>query len=408
MQRRATLLLRPLALLAVMAAGLTSAGCVPTTSWLPDSSGVVYTAGKDFNQLAVYDFKKGEQRVLVADTGAPTLAPAVSPDGKRVAVAKLIVEPKQKQTRLQVVIYDLQGKEVRRSKVLDWLTLEEPREKESRKGEDAAAYPQLFWAPAAHGDRILICTAFYTGIYDVKADQLVRAGEAALLVFRGGPVRPDGAGFLVMKNFKGWSTMLFKRDKLADDLDPRFAFVGWDGKEQPIKAPALLVDKDAMARETDTNKLMALLMPNLFESGWDGDVARVSYNGDRLQYFVKKGAALLDRVPVEMTDAGLVLSRYRFPGGEAELRLIAPVEKDKDKAVLSLNTMRLEVLKKGKKAPEVVVKDGRPCVPVVSPNGEFVAVRYFTPDKGKDRRDRNALVIVNKKGETVAHLGLAH
>ena len=125
MQRSVFRSLHRLALLGLVIACLWITGCVPSVGWLPDSSGIVYTAGKDFNQLILYDLKKGEPQVLVADTGAGTLWPAVSPDGKRIAVAKVIIEPKQKQTRLQVIIYDRQGKEVQRSKTLDWLTLDQ-------------------------------------------------------------------------------------------------------------------------------------------------------------------------------------------------------------------------------------------------------------------------------------------
>src|SRR6185369_4601893 len=70
-------------------------GCVPTT-WLPDSSGFLYVkpvAAKKAGdppsgQLLHYDLKTKNTRVVVNDIGAGTMWPAVSGDGKRVAIYK--------------------------------------------------------------------------------------------------------------------------------------------------------------------------------------------------------------------------------------------------------------------------------------------------------------------------------
>src|SRR5262249_24582489 len=134
---------------------------------------------------------------------------------------------------------------------------------------------QLFWAP--HDDRIVIHwyrgtkspenTDWHTGIYDVKADRFTNLGESMLLVFGGRAFRPAGAGFLVIKNYERWS-----------DGGIRFSLVDFDGKERAIKPPPLLVDKEALRKERDFNKLAALLCPALYQSGWDGDVAEVSWN----------------------------------------------------------------------------------------------------------------------------------
>ncbi len=54
-----------------------ASGCYPGIAWLPDSSGFVYTGGKDERQLLLYDLKTKASRVVVADVGGPAW-PAVS------------------------------------------------------------------------------------------------------------------------------------------------------------------------------------------------------------------------------------------------------------------------------------------------------------------------------------------
>jgi hypothetical protein len=145
---------------------------------------------------------------------------------------------------------------------------------------------------------------------------------------------------------------------------------------------------------------MALFLPIQFESGWEGDVAQVSYHVDRLRYITKKGEALLDSVQPEMVEGGMVQSQYRFPGGQAQLRVIALFKKGDGPE--SSNTVRLEVLKAGKKDPEVIVAAAEYCVPVVAPNGKMVAVSCR--GKGPNNRPQNNLVVVDDKGVAVANL----
>jgi hypothetical protein len=387
MQRRSTTRLARLLALSVVSLGL--AGCVPGTAWLPDSSGIVYTGGREHTQLLLYDLARAEQRVLVADTKAPTLWPAVSPDGKRLAVARVQFEGKGKAVTLQVALYSREGKALRRSRVFPLVA--EARDPPSG---DRKPLPQLFWAP--RGDRIVVHVEGLSAIYDAKEDRFINLGEALLLTFGGWPFRPDGAGFLVMKNVNGW----MQDKKGIGHQDPRITFVDLDGKGQPIKAPALLLDSAALKKEKDINKLMGLLVPTLYESGWDGDMAHVRWNVDRLRYFTKKGEALIDAVQPEYSGDFIVQHLHRLPNG-ARVRVVN-LGAIKGKENPGEPDARVELLRPGKK-PEVLVERATGCVLVPSPDGRQVALRCVF--KGKEKADeRHSVLIVNEKGELSANL----
>ena len=97
-------------------------GCIDGVGWLPDSSGFVFTA--EDGRLVHFDVKSRKERVLVADTDSNTFWPAVSPDGKRIAVARLNYPGQQ--GALQILNYDLSGKEILRSKKFPWGVPPEP------------------------------------------------------------------------------------------------------------------------------------------------------------------------------------------------------------------------------------------------------------------------------------------
>ncbi|MCI0456085.1 MAG: hypothetical protein L0Z62_03775 [Gemmataceae bacterium] len=374
-------------LLSLCVLGLGVAGCVPGTAWLPDSSGIIYTGGKKYTQLIHYDLKKGEQKVLVADTKAPTIWPAVSPDGKRLAVAHVHGEGKDKPITLQVALYDRAGKELRRSRAFPLV------DKVKDAAPDDELLPQLFWAP--RGERVVVHIQGHSAIYDAKEDRFINLGEALVLAFGGTPFRPDGAGFLVMKNVNGW----MNSKKGAAPEDPRMTFVDLDGKGQPIKAPPLLLDAKALDKEKDINKLVGLLCPVLFESGWDGDTASVRWNVDRLRYFTKKGEAIIDSVKPEYSGDYVVQHQYRLAGG-ARVRVVN-LGAVKGKDPMSDADVRVELLRPGKEQAEVLVERANGCVVVPSPNGKLVALRCVF--KGKKKEDERVL-IVNDRGEVSANL----
>jgi hypothetical protein len=400
MDRANPLRRRLLAAILLLVAALSSTGCVPGVAWLPDSSGFIYTSGEHFTRLVHYDLAKGQHQVLVEDTGAGTLWPALSPDGQRIAVARLIPTKGQKQTQLQVILYSRAGKELSRSKVFDWIDLKEPAPSEAIP--ETYYLPQLFWAP--RGDMVIVHStgvdvAPYTAIYDVKANHLVHAGNAQLLTFGGTPVRPDGAGFLVMKN--GRWPQWWKKEAGAVDSDPGFAFVDWEGQEKTLKPPALLLDAAALKKETDGNKLGALLWPAYYDSGWQGDVAQVSWNVDRMRYLTGKGEAVLESVKPEKTkDGALVMRQYQFPGGQARLRVA--LTKWDDQKAQSTGPARLEVLKAGQQEPQVVLEATRPGVLIPAPNGKLAA--FWTMAKDKKAVEQPVVIVVSDQGEVVARV----
>ena len=87
-----------------------SAGCgLSDVAWLPDSSGFVYTTSENNEQLSLFDLSTRKEQVLVKKTESSTLWPAVSPDGKQVATARVVRE-KDVPEKMQIIIYDLKGR----------------------------------------------------------------------------------------------------------------------------------------------------------------------------------------------------------------------------------------------------------------------------------------------------------
>jgi hypothetical protein len=381
---------------------LSSAGCVPGVAWLPDSSGFYYTSGTEHTRLNLYDAASNKSKVVVKDTGAGTLWPAVSPDGEQIAVAKLIHTVGSKQTKLQVVLFSRAGKELSRSKEVDWQELKDPAVADRK--QNGGEKPQLYWAPKE--DKVLVFAeggeGGHAAIYDVKADRMIHSWEGQLLVFGGSPLRPDGSGFLLIKNTR-WPNWWDKKPGEISS-DPGFTFVDWDGKETALKAPAYFSDADALKKEKDAMKLGALFWPAYFESGWDGDVAQVSWNVDRLRYLTDKGEVVLDKVlPEKPKYGGLVQRQYQFPGDQGRVRLTDPnydTDKNEPGPVL-----RLEVFEPGQKEPAATV-DGliKLTVLIPAPNGKLMAAWITTKGEKNKGKEQVQILVINNQGEIVNRL----
>jgi hypothetical protein len=384
-------LVMPLLLLA------TSTGCVPNpVTWLPDSSGFVYVGGKSGHDLLHYDIARQTQRVLLPET--KTCWPAVSPDGKRVAVADLSAEG-YKPSTLQVIVYTLKGKEIQRSKVFDW---GKKRVAEVFPPPDRAL-PELFWGP--QGDKIVVAADDATGIYDLKADRLQAViPDTNPLVFGSTPIRPDGAGFLV-----------------ADDR--QIDFVDWQGLKAKIALepdlPTLKKAHEDRLKKADTDPLFSpfessafemLRSPFWFRSRWDGESAVVQSSTARAVIDSRNRVGKIDAVKPALTwDQGVIEHEYRFPASDVRIRMVTirNVKFDEKKGG-SRSSRRLEK-EGGRDSKPLTIGDTKqePYWLIPAPNGKLVAVGWLI---WKDLGDGNAevedrgIMIINHQGDMVGDI----
>ncbi len=339
------------------------AGCIPLgMSWLPDSSGFIYPAGNQAQQIMFYDAAKRDHRVLVADTGAMNLIPALSPDGTRIAVARIRRTEAQGETA-QIVIYDRDGKETHQSPLLSW--------KDSADPEDGKFGAIVFWD--REGKKIVFSAplerAPQTGIYDPSSKKL-QTLTGVLMPFGGTPIRPDNKGFLVIEG----------TDK------PEVALVDWTGKKQKFQ-----LDPETYA---DNDRRSMLGFPWWYASQWYGDTARVSYDGWRIQLDAKKFAAKAEKRPVAEARIGneIVQQQYQFAGGVKVRGLITePAEGKQPKS-------RLEILIPGADKPRIVVEDAKGAFGfAASPNKKLLAIWCVDDGSGNPY-----VYVVNSDGELVS------
>ncbi len=347
-----------------------AAGCVPSVSWLPDSSGFVYCDGERFERLVRYDLKDGLPKVLVEDTQTATFWPAVSPDGKQVALARFTGE-KGKPYLMQVRLYGLDGKELHRSPDFEW-------KPDDGKADDTQTRPtRLFWSPK--GDKVLVTDYIEdrgrTGVYDPATKKAVLL-DGFPAAFAGTPVRPDGKGFLLAQG---------ENDALE------LFFVDWQGNKQAVALkPGAAADND---------KRNALVWASFYTSRWDGNRALVTRGGSRITVDTAKLAAAHEAVEPESVEGKPVEQQYAFAAG-ARLRVLTVEEPDPEDANKKIEFHLLEVVKKGVKGPgAVVAKSKAPYLLAPSPDGKMVAMRYVAAGT-----DTQKLLVVNGAGEVVADL----
>jgi hypothetical protein len=251
-----------------------ASGCGHGVAWRADSSSFLYT-DKGGTRVVAFDLKTKTSRPVVTDAETKTLLPALSPDGKRLAVARLEYS-KGFKPRLQVRIYSSEGKEEKRSA---WF---ERNSEPSQDDRVEAVY--LYWTAQ---DRLAL-VADGMCIYDVRQDRLIDVEKVMPWFFGGSILRPDGKGCLVYRESAGVAELLF--------LD-------WDGAVRPL---GKLSNKAAQGMT--------------FLAEWDGDVALFLHDGAIHEADTAKGTLRISkRKPPVLKSEGTLLAYHVFPGGTKAL-----------------------------------------------------------------------------------------
>lgn len=344
---------------------LLTAGCIPCGMvWLPDSSGFVYPAGKDLRRLQFYDAAKREHRVLIEDTGAQSVYPGVSPDGKRIAVARLRREP-GKADVAEIVVYDMTGKEQQRSPEITW------RESPAGDNQQRLVPTMVFWD--SEGKKIAVSELFEpnprTAVYDITAKK-AQIMDGQLMPVGNTPIRPDGTAFLVIGT--GRKTEVF----LAD----------WEGKK-------LAIALDDATFDADYKKSM-LSMPFWFLSRWDGNTASVAYKDARIRIDTEKRAGTVEAFAAAEAKVNeqLVQQQYEFPGGVKVRALLTEAPEAKD------NKGMLQIRKPDAKEWTALVQQGKPYFGF-SPSPDKKLLAIWCVDDGNNM---TKIFIVDSSGAIVS------
>jgi hypothetical protein len=340
-------------------------GCIPGITWLPDSSGFVCAAGHEGQNLVHFDLTKKTQRTIVSDAKGQTAWPAVSPDGKSVAMARLTGD-KDKGDTLQLLIYDLNGKLKKQSKILSL-----PHGQEQNSAE-------LFWGPPENKIVVSISASPpRVGIYDLKTDELKILKDASAFALAGRPARSDGKGFFVTK----W------RDKDCVGI----SLVDWDGKERPIAI------KPQTANDGDKKDM--LTWPYMFTSSWQGPKAVLSSSKGRFEIDTDKLVAKFDSFNSgELNGQNLVRQQFTFPASQSVLRIMdwtKQVNGGED------HRSRLEMVDPHQKRTQTLMENDKLKALFPSPDGKWVAVRCV--GDGKNPGDPQDMIwVIDQTGQILA------
>jgi Tol biopolymer transport system component len=362
-------------------------GCVPTV-WLPDSSGFIYVkpikaknpGDPPTGQLVHFDVKTKTSRVIVDKIDATTGWPALSPDGKRIAVARLKGKFKEAKT-LQVVLYDFQGKQLHQSKEFPWAP---PRE--NAVGGTATL---LFWSPK--DDMVVVTDMSETGIYNVKADGLKVIEKAVPVIHGGTPIRPDGKGFLALTG---------EKDKA------RLVFMDWAGTEQKIDADSLtsVIPKD---EKSGMDALSSTFIVSLvFPSWWDGNAAWVGFKRDKITYAIDTAKKKIDisdafaaAVKAKKKLGEEVPIKFDF-AGDVSVHLVQFKDDMPDKKMTRTFNRVIVVNHKTGKEQTLEAKVAELGVFLPSPDGNYLALCLTSFGLGDD----SLILVINSKGKLVSKL----
>jgi hypothetical protein len=349
---------------------LTTTACIPGITWLPDSNGFVYTT--ENRSLVHFDVAKRKARTLVEDTETETACPAVSPDGKQVAVARLFHE-KGKPSTLQIIIYNMSGKVARRS--TPFIYSEAGVSNENEK----LGVTILFWSPRENH----IIVSDYTStkpkssIYDLKTNQLSILPGAHPAPFGDNPIRPDGKGFLVAK--------------FGDKHVAGMSFIDRQGKEHAIPlTPEALNSED---------KRDMLAWPFLFTSSWEGSKAVVFGSVGRFEIDTDKYIAKFTSTPqAQLNRDRQLMQQFAFQNSSKVVRVWTITKRNGPNAE---DFHRLEIFDSNERKPKTLIQRARSCTLFPSPNRKLVAVRCFDAQL-KEGKQSDLILLINHQGEIAA------
>jgi hypothetical protein len=356
-------------------------GCIPGITWLPDSSGFVYTTGGlgDFEVpphrhggLFVFDVKQKKPVELVPQTGTHTLWPALRADGQRIAVAGITYD-KEKAPALEVIVYDRQGKEVQVSRRFEWGN--------PPPGVNPSDYyTQLFWAP--RGNKVLVFANRTTGIVDLEANRVIKQETGCPAIFGTSPVRPDGQGFLLTR------------------ANADMAFVDWDGGETAI---------DMKPETRDSNDKRNLLYTPVAScwSRWEGDTAVATWDTSEIRIDTAKHLGTFHTVAREKgtLDGKEIYQEFTFPGGKTRI-VVVYVIGPRDFRDAGLPVVRVDLLGPGANERRTLVHRTSFAAVFPAPNRELAALRYYTETGADKKKHVERIAVVNAKGEVAAQFDL--
>jgi hypothetical protein len=351
-------------------------GCYPRLVWLPDSSGIVYTAGPRGNLLFVHDLSRGKP--LVKERPGRVNVPAVSPDGRFIAVATLTGHTSG--NRVRILAFDRDGREVHRSTELDW------RQGRGKSYTDGPLGAEVYWAPS--GTRLLVAGDNRIGFYDLKTRRLdVQSGMAGAgpLVFGGQWLAPSNKGFLLRR-------------------DNRFEFVDWNGRVQPLRDGL----DDANLPDNQLKELMST-WPFIFSSGWEENSAHVGWGTYRFRFdTAKMTASLAVARPDWSDDRKLVQQKFSFGPGKATVRVVELVARNlgigSDGGEETFGTFRLELLRPGESSFQALLPRFTGGVQLVpAPNRQLLAIDCLADSANQGPQDR-FIVVLDSHGRLLSQI----
>jgi hypothetical protein len=267
---------------------------------------------------------------------------------------------------LQVIIYDITGKDVHRSQELAW------RPADPDRGGSEAAITGAHWS---RDGKKLVVHDYHdkrprSAIYD-PATHKFQPLEGTPCIVGNTPALPDGKGFLV------------SRPQGEDPME--IVAVDWDGKERPLALePEVLDDRD---------KRVLLVYPIFGSSRWDGPSAVITFGSWRFTLNTAKQLGTFARVPdAEAVIGGRhVTQQHQFASGAS-----ARVLKADDPGDNTGEKYRLEVLRPNDKEPQVILEktDGMYLF-APSPDGKHLAIRFTT---GREE-NKQRIIVVDDKGQ---------